>query len=90
VRGPVYETPAEVRMLARLGADLVCMSTVPEAIRARALGVPVAALLCVANRGAGLGSGSLAHGDVLAHVEAAVLRRGGWLLEGITALAALA
>ncbi len=87
VCGPVYETPAEVRMLGRLGADLVCMSTVPEAIRARALGLPVAALLCVANRAAGLAPDLLSHADVLDRVEGSVARHAPWLLQGIAAMA---
>jgi purine-nucleoside phosphorylase len=49
VRGPNYETPAEVRMLRTLGGDVVCMSTVPEAIYARYVGLEVAALACVTN-----------------------------------------
>jgi len=75
VRGPAYETPAEIRMLGRLGADLVSMSTVPEAIRARALGLPVLALACVANRAAGRGGPHLAHADVLSRVESTVTSR---------------
>lgn len=64
VSGPSYETPAEVRALAALGADLVGMSTVPEAITARARGLQVAGLSCVTNRAAGLG-GRISHKEVL-------------------------
>ncbi|HVP66545.1 MAG TPA: purine-nucleoside phosphorylase [Anaeromyxobacteraceae bacterium] len=71
VAGPSYETPAEVRMLRTLGADLVGMSTVPEVIAARHLGVPVAAVSVVANPGAGVGAGVLTHAEVLAAVGAA-------------------
>jgi purine-nucleoside phosphorylase len=64
--GPSYETPAEVTMLERLGADAVAMSTVPEAIMARSLGMDVAALALIANRAAGRGGGPISHQDVLA------------------------
>ena len=68
--GPVYETPAEVRMLRGLGADAVGMSTVPEALLARAAGLRVAGLSCIANRAAGLQPRALAHADVLAATQA--------------------
>ncbi len=63
--GPQYETPAEVRMLARLGADAVGMSTVLEAIQARALGVEVAGFSCLTNWAAGLSRQGLSHTEVL-------------------------
>jgi purine-nucleoside phosphorylase len=65
VIGPSYETPAEVRMLARLGADAVGMSTVPEVIVARALGMRVLGISCITNVAAGLGAGKLSHDEVL-------------------------
>jgi len=65
VNGPEYETPAEVRMLRTLGADAVGMSTVPEAIQARALGMRVVALSCLTNYGAGLSSRPLYHEEVI-------------------------
>jgi len=65
VRGPEYETPAEVRMLARLGADAVGMSTVPEAIQARALGMEIAAFSCLTNPASGLGAQELSHEEVI-------------------------
>jgi purine-nucleoside phosphorylase len=63
--GPQYETPAEVRMVQRLGADAVGMSTVLEAIQARALGVEVAGFSCLTNWAAGLHPGVLGHEEVL-------------------------
>ena len=64
VSGPAYETPSEVRAYARLGADAVGMSTVPEAILARAAGMETAGLTCITNAAAGLGDGDLDHAEV--------------------------
>jgi inosine/guanosine/xanthosine phosphorylase family protein len=65
--GPAFETAAEVRMLATLGADLAGMSTVPELLAACALGLPTAALAVVSNYGAGVGDqGSVDHAGVTA------------------------
>lgn len=66
VAGPSYETPAEVRALAQLGADAVGMSTVAEAICAAACGLTVAGLSLIANRAAGLSPRPLSHAEVLA------------------------
>jgi len=63
--GPQYETPAEVRMLQKLGADAVGMSTVLEVIQARALGLEVAGFSCLTNLAAGLSKESLSHEEVL-------------------------
>ena len=63
--GPTYETPAEVRMLATLGADAVGMSTVPEVIVARAIGMRVAGISCVTNLASGISPHPLSHAEVL-------------------------
>ena len=63
--GPSYETPAEVRALAKLGANAVGMSTVPEAIVARQCGLRVAALSCITNPAAGISKTPLSHLEVL-------------------------
>ena len=63
--GPSYETPAEIRMLRRLGADAVGMSTVTEVVAARAMGMRVAAISCITNLASGLGEGPLSHEEVL-------------------------
>jgi purine-nucleoside phosphorylase len=63
--GPTYETPAEVRMLATLGADAVGMSTVPEVIVARAIGMRVCGVSCITNFAAGTTPNPLSHEEVL-------------------------
>jgi purine-nucleoside phosphorylase len=62
--GPNYETPAEVRMLRMLGADAVGMSTVPEVLALRYLGVRVGAVSCITNPAAGLVDAPLEHTEV--------------------------
>lgn len=65
LRGPQYETPAEIRMLHTLGADAVGMSTVLEAIQARSLGLTVTAFSCLTNWAAGISARPLDHHEVL-------------------------
>lgn len=69
VCGPSYETPAEIRAFATLGADAVGMSTVPEAIVARQCGVNVAGLSCITNLAAGRSRNILSHAEVLETAE---------------------
>ena len=69
VSGPSYETPAEIRAFARLGADAVGMSTVPEAIVARQCGLNVAAVSCITNLAAGISKEKLSHAEVLETAE---------------------
>jgi purine-nucleoside phosphorylase len=63
--GPQYETPAEVRMLQKLGADAVGMSTVLEVIQTRAIGLEVAGFSCLTNLAAGISPTKLSHDEVL-------------------------
>jgi purine-nucleoside phosphorylase len=80
--GPSYETPAEVRMLERLGADAVGMSTVPEVLVARSRGVRCLGFSSITNPGAGLTGEALSHADVLV-VSERVARRLSLLLKGV-------
>ncbi|MFL6138191.1 MAG: purine-nucleoside phosphorylase [Frankiaceae bacterium] len=79
--GPHYETPAEVRMLRGLGADLVGMSTALEAIAARAAGCDVLAVSLVTNLAAGITGEPLDHAEVLAAGRASATRMGDLLAE---------
>ena len=69
VAGSSYETPAEILAFARLGADAIGMSTVPEVMVARQCGLAVAALSCLTNRAAGLSRQGVSHAEVLATGE---------------------
>jgi purine-nucleoside phosphorylase len=69
VTGPSYETPAEIRAFARLGADAVGMSTVPETIVARQCGVKVGGISCITNLAAGRSRQPLSHKEVLETAE---------------------
>lgn len=82
--GPHYETPAEIRMLRTLGADLVGMSTVLEAIAARAAGAEVFGLSMVTNLAAGMTGEPLDHAEVLAAGQASATRMGALLAEVVS------
>jgi purine-nucleoside phosphorylase len=84
--GPQYETPAEIRMLRTLGADLVGMSTVHEAIAARAAGLEVLGLSLVTNLAAGLTGGPINHDEVLATGRETATRLGSLLAKLVSAL----
>lgn len=77
--GPHYETPAEIRMLRTLGADLVGMSTVHETIAARSVGAEVLGLSLVTNLAAGMTGEPLSHAEVLAAGRASASRMGSLL-----------
>ena len=63
-KGPAYETPAEIKMAQKLGADSVGMSTIPEAVYANILGLKISAVSCITNFAAGISSSKLDHSEV--------------------------
>ncbi|HUR29755.1 MAG TPA: purine-nucleoside phosphorylase [Planctomycetota bacterium] len=85
--GASYETPAEIRMLREIGADLVGMSTVAEATVARAVGMQVAGISLVTNLAAGIGTTKLDHAEVLAAGKAAAEKITRLLLAAVPHLA---
>ena len=85
-RGPTYETPAEIAMMRTMGADLVGMSTVPEAIAAHALGAEVLGISLVTNAAAGITGEKLNHEEVIAAGKAAADRMGALLKSTIPKL----
>jgi purine-nucleoside phosphorylase len=88
VSGPSFETPAEIRAFRALGATLVGMSTVPETIVARHMGLEVLGLSCVTNLAAGLGGSELSHEEVFAAGRKVELRLAGLLTRLVPVMAA--
>ena len=78
--GPAYETPAEVRMLGHVGADIVGMSTVPEILAAAEIGFMAAVMAVVSNPAAGIGAAKLSHDDVTETANAA----GHWMVQTLS------
>ena len=83
--GPCYETPAEIRALKAMGADVVGMSTAKEAECAAELGLEVAAISCITNKAAGLSAGVLDHAEVLDNAKLAVARLEAILVDLVSA-----
>lgn len=71
--GPCYETPSEIAMLERMGADVVCMSTAAETAAANEIGLPVVCVSCVTNWASGKSAARLSHDEVTSAVAAAAV-----------------
>jgi purine-nucleoside phosphorylase len=69
VHGPSYETPAEIRFYRKIGADAIGMSTVPEAIAARHMGLEVLGISCISNTAAGILQEPIVHDEVIATMQ---------------------
>ena len=69
VHGPSYETPAEIRFYRTMGADAIGMSTVPEAIAARHMGLEVLGISCISNMAAGIVAQPIVHDEVIATMQ---------------------
>ena len=89
VTGPSFETPAEIRAFRAMGATMVGMSTVPETIVARHMGLEVLGLSCVTNLAAGLGAAQLSHEEVFAAGRQVEHRLAGLLKRLVPKIAAL-
>ena len=84
--GPSFETPADIRMLGRLGADAVGMSTVVEAMAARHCGLRVCAVSCIANKAAGISPTPLSGEEVIEAANAAAPRFQSLLWDSVAAM----